>query len=137
MDSVVEVPPKPLLMWGEAWTEEKLLDRLSENFRLLPFVPIYSPSTTLCRLASPFNVDNRITGLRLIEVTADVLGRKSRRRLHLLVRARARGGGIAVEEYCREAGIVDGKKFRRGSRSASEMVIEWIARHPADPLTTP
>src|SRR6266516_364 len=87
MDSVVEVPPKPLLMWGEAWTEEKLLDRLSENFRLLPFVPIYSPSTTLCRLASPFNVDNRITGLRLIEVTADVLGRKSRRRLHRPVRA--------------------------------------------------
>src|SRR2546425_1029973 len=96
------------------WTAELVLAELARAFATKP-VLYSSPRSALLaptdRIAELRQVNGRQHLVDLLELSEAVLGRDSRERVALLVRARALGrpGGPSIREICRE-------RHWRGSR---------------------
>jgi hypothetical protein len=94
------------------WSGERVMERLTEAFRLLPDTPIYSVRG---RLALP-------PAAELIRATAECLGEKSLARTQLLSFARAYAAAEPIAELCRE---------RLWRRTTAYRRVDWAAAHVA------
>jgi hypothetical protein len=134
---------KPVPAGG--WTKPVLLEVLTEAFRTLPDLPVWSPRKNTFVLVEVPGVILRPppTPLELVGLTSHYLLREGRKRQQLLSWCRARARGASFAGVCRELGWNE-KTADRNRRRGARMVVEGLNRdgvavtlsHPGEPVLT-
>lgn len=105
------------MIYGNAWSAVRVLERLVAAFRVMRETGVYSPAKNVLQ-ASVFG--HPIDGLELVMATTHYLGRDSPARVELLTFARALAIR-SVSRECRERGISRATWYRHVGTTASQV----------------
>lgn len=111
-------------MFGNQWTPELVIERLTRAFARLPAAPVWSPPVEKLQ---PAFFERPIDGADLIIATGHYLGFRSPIRRRLLAYCRAKAADVSIAELCLGEGWARRSLYRH-VKAAADTVAEGLNR---------